>query len=71
MWIVRNVSVIFDAVPIIPLESIEGTDPDETLFVPNHTRANLIVENPVDSLEVENREEPLLCGKGLKAGDGH
>jgi hypothetical protein len=58
--ITRNVSVVPDTVPIESFETIECTNPDEPLLIPYRARTDLVVEDAIDALKMENREELVL-----------
>lgn len=54
MRIVYHIPVVLDAVPVETFKPVKGTNPRESLLIPNNARSNLTVEDTLDFLETEN-----------------
>jgi len=59
--------VFLEVVPIVSLQSVPGSDPDEAEGIPDDTGGYNFRPETLECLEVENGEQLLLCEQGMTA----
>jgi hypothetical protein len=58
--------VLLEVIPVISLQSVPGSNPDETEGVPHNTCAYTLRSETLKGLKVEDGEEFFLCEERMK-----